>query len=491
MFPECVQYRMERKETKLGLIGLIAIVVGGVIGGGIFNISKILAEGASLGAILISWVISGAGVLAIALTFTKLNAVHPELSKGFYRYTREGFGNYAGFNIAWGYWIGTALGNVVFSVMLNDAFGLFFPVLLKHEWPTLIFASGCIWFFALLVYLGLKTAAAINTVSTVIKFSSLLLIIVLLFRFADYDMLRFDFWGKQSRLGALGEQIGSTMLTTLFFFIGVEGAIVVAARAKFAADVGRATIIGALICLFLNVAVCVLSFGFVTQPEMVHLNDPALAQVIERGVGEWGRIFVNISVIVAVFGAWLVTTIIVSELPARAALDGVMPRIFARYDKRGTPVGALLITTCFIQLALFLVLRVQNVYVFSVKLSGIMILPTYIFSALFLIKSALKGRIYASQTRARQIAIGIGTATLIYCFWVVYAGNIRLLLLSSVVYLAGVFFYWRAFRQKQKSESGQLEGSSDLILFSVMDRYAIGILAVAAVFAFLWEWGGL
>ena len=125
-----VQPHIEQKDTKLGLIGLIAIVIGEVIGGGIFNIPKILGEGASLEAILIGWMISTTGILSIALTFKTFR---------WYLHTRTGFGNYAGFNNAWGYWVGTALGNIVFSIMLNDAFGLFFPVLLEHGWPTLIF----------------------------------------------------------------------------------------------------------------------------------------------------------------------------------------------------------------------------------------------------------------------------------------------------------------------------------------------------------------
>ena len=86
---------------------------------------------------------------------------------------------------------------------------------------------------------------------------------------------------------------------------------------------GKAAVIGYLVCLVLNVMVCILSFGFFTQPEMAHLNDPALAQIVGKGVGDWARIFVNISVIIAVAGAWLVSTIIASELPAQAAKDHV------------------------------------------------------------------------------------------------------------------------------------------------------------------------
>ena len=196
---------MEQQQTKLSLIGLIAIVVGGIIGGGIFNIAKILAHQASLGAIIISWIISGIGILAIALTFKTLISVRPDLSNGIYSYTRSGFGEYAGFNIAWGYWMGNAIGNAVLAIMLNDAFGLFFPLLLKHSWPTLIFCSIFTWLFTFIVARGMKLAATINTLSTILKFSSLLLIIFLLFSFADYSLMDFDFWGKESHLGPLSD----------------------------------------------------------------------------------------------------------------------------------------------------------------------------------------------------------------------------------------------------------------------------------------------
>lgn len=473
---------MAREETKLGLLGLTAIVIGGVIGGGIFNIPKVLAEGAALGAILISWVISGLGILGIALTFKMLNASRPDLSGGIYRYTRTGFGNFAGFTIAWGYWIGTALGNVVFSVMLNDAFGLFFPVLLEHGKATLIFASCCTWFFALLVALGLKLAAAINTISTIIKFSSLTLLVILLLCYADYGMLEWNFWGKGSHLGSLFQQVNSTLLTTLFFFMGVEGAIVVGARARRPQDIGKATVIGYLICLFLNVLVCVLAFGFISRDAMVHLNDPALAQIAGKGIGEWARIFVNISVIIAVAGAWLVSTIIAAELPAGAARDGIFPRVFARVDKRGTPLTAIGVTSVFIQVFLFVVILAHNVYVFSVDISGIMVLPTYVLSGLFLVKAALKKHIYASRPGARQAAVVTGILTVFYCLWIIGAGNVRLLFLSFGMYLIGIFFYRWAFRQHALAEKRP---------FQLTDRYVIVCMAVAWIFGIWWEWKGI
>lgn len=469
----------QQERTKLSLVGLTAIVVGGIIGGGIFNIGKVLAERASLGAIMISWVISGIGLLGIAMTFKTLNSTRPDLSSGIYMYARAGFGKYMGFNIAWGYWIGASIGNVVLSIMLNDAFGLFFPILLEHGWPTIIFASCFSWFFTLLVSFGLKLASAINTVSTIIKFSSLALIIILLFSFAHYDLMHFDFWGKENHLGPLSDQINSNLLTTLFFFLGIEGAVIVASRARIPSDVGKATIIGYLVCLALNVLVCILCFGFVNQPEIIKLNDPAVAQILGNSIGDWARIFVNISVIFSVAGAWLVSTIIAAELPAYAAQDHVLPHFFAGRNKDGSPINALLITACFIQVFLFLILQYKNIYILFADMSGIMVIPTYILSAMFLVKAGLKKQIYNNHSVARQMAIITGTIAALYCLWVIYAGNVHLLILSSVVYVIGLFFYWLTQHKLLTKEER---------LFSITDRYIVGLLIAAMLFSILLAW---
>ena len=141
------------------------------------------------------------------------------------------------------------------------------------------------WTFVLIVSFGIRIASIINTISTFIKFFSLTLIVILLLCFANYDLRHFDFWGKASHLGPIPHQINSTILTTLFFFMGIEEAIVVAAHAQKSFDVEKATVIGYLICLFLNVMVCVLSFSFYPQPEMA----PRIGPNHGEGRGELGQ----------------------------------------------------------------------------------------------------------------------------------------------------------------------------------------------------------
>lgn len=117
---------MSEESRKLGLIGLTAIVFSSMIGGGIYAIPQNMAAGAGLGATIISWMISGFGVLFLVLTFKTLSDLRPELNSGIYQYAKESFGNYIGFNVAWGYWLCAAMGNVAFAVMLNDSLGFFF-----------------------------------------------------------------------------------------------------------------------------------------------------------------------------------------------------------------------------------------------------------------------------------------------------------------------------------------------------------------------------
>ena len=233
-------------SKKLGLGGLTAIVFGSIIGGGIFNIPQNMAVGAGLGATLIAWVISGIGILFLVLTFKILSDLRPDLNAGIYEYARKGYGEYVGFNVAYGYWLCAAMGNIAFAVLLNDSVGYFYPVLLKHGWQTVLFGSAFIWIMFFILAMGVKTAALLNTIVSIVKFVTLGLIIVVIIIYFKYDLFTFDFWGKIGDLGSVGKQVKSTMLVTLWCFVGVEGAVVISSRARKNTDIGKATIMGYL-----------------------------------------------------------------------------------------------------------------------------------------------------------------------------------------------------------------------------------------------------
>ena len=228
----------KEEKGKVGFWGLTAIVFGMVVGSGIYNIPQNMAAGAGLGAVSLSWIITAVGMLLLVATFKTLADRRPDLSAGIYQYAQAGYGNYMGFNMAWGYWLCTCFANIAYAVMLCESFGAFFPVMLGNGVATVLFGSALIWMMFFIVSKGMRTAKYINAVLSVMKVAVIIVIIGLIAINVDLGMLTSDFWGRAVDTGGLTGQIKSTMLVTLWCFIGIEGAVMMSAHARRSTDVG-------------------------------------------------------------------------------------------------------------------------------------------------------------------------------------------------------------------------------------------------------------
>jgi len=405
-----------------------------------------MAASASLGAVILSWIISGVGIGFLVYTFKILSEEKKDIGSGIYGYAKAGFGRFVGFNSAWGYWISAALGNIAFAVMVNDALGKFFPVFLEHGWQTIVFGSCCIWSLNFISFLGANKTNFLNTISTVAKFIALIVLIGIVIIFFKIDILTSDFWGKGYNLEGLASQVKSTMLVTLWCFIGVEGAVVISNQAKKKSDVGKATMIGFLAALSMYVMLSVFSFGILTQPELKVLTDPSAAGVLDHAVGAWGATFVNIAVLISVFGAWVAWTILVGEVPSDAAKDGVLPAFFKKHNNNGAPTTALYISSFLMQVGMLAVVFAQDVYLASITIAGVMILPSYLLSSMYLFKASKTKEILGDDSNRRTKALLIGLASTLYCLWLVYAAGFSYLLISTIFYAIGIPFYRMAHK---------------------------------------------
>ena len=144
--------------AKLGIIGLASIVISSMVGGGVFSLPQNMAAGASAGAVLLAWVITGIGMYFIANTFSVLARVKPNLTSGIYMYAREGFGPYVGFTIGWGYWLCQIFGNVGYAVITMDALNYFFPPYFAggNNLLSIVCGSVLIWSFNWVVLRGVR-----------------------------------------------------------------------------------------------------------------------------------------------------------------------------------------------------------------------------------------------------------------------------------------------------------------------------------------------
>ncbi len=471
---------MVENTKKVGFLGLAGMVVGSMIGGGVFNLPSNMADGAALGAVVLAWVITAIGMYFLAQTFKVLSDSRPDLSSGIYSYAAEGFGKYVGFNSAWGYWLSTAIGNVSFAVLLMQALGFFFPVFLAgNNWQSVVGGSLLIWSMNIIVSRGVSGAAILNVISTIGKLVPLFIFLIVLLYASNWDKLSFDIWGAQSpELGSVAKQVKSTMLVTLWAFVGIEGAVVISGRAKNKSDVGKATFVGFISAILIYAAISIFSFGIMNQADLAKLPNPSTAYVMKAIVGDWGAVLLNLGVIISILGAWLAWTIMTSEVPSTTAHQGVLPAALGKLNKKESPVVALTVSSIIMQVTLILSVFSKNAFLSIISISGSMILIPYFLSALFLFKlSRKKGG--EDNAKLRKGAVAIGAAATIYGIWMIYAAGLKYILMSTILYALGILVYRKAWKDRKTTEP----------LFNSYERVIVVILvmlAVASIIGMLW-----
>ena len=467
------------ESQKLTLLPLIALVVGSMIGGGVFNLPSDMSRGASPGAILIGWIITGVGMLMLAFVYQSLAIRKPELNAGPYAYAKAGFGNFVGFNSAWGYWLSAFLGNVAYAVAIFSALSYFLPIFGDgNNLPSIIGASLCLWLIYALVMKGIKEAAFVNVVTTIAKLVPLFLFILIAIIAFNWDKFTLNFWGQGNAqgapsLGPIMDQVKSTMLVTLWVFIGIEGASVYSARAARRSDVGRATLIGFAGALGIYVLVSLLSTGILSQPELAGLKVPSMAGVLEPLVGAWGAALINLGLMISVGGAFLSWTLLCAEIPFTCGRDGTFPKWFGVENENGSPANALLATTILIQLFLILSFFSKNAYQFFYFIASVAILPPYVLSGAYALKLALSGEGYGTSDRSRNWDILVGALATVYGLWLVYAAGLNYLLMCAILFAPGILVFMQARRER---------GEPIFVGFELALAILIALLAVVAAY---------
>lgn len=423
---------------KLGFWGLTALVFGLMVGVGIYNLPQNMAAVANPGAVWLSWLVTSIGILPLVLAFKWLSDRYPQYNAGIYQYALAGFGRYAGFNIAWGYWLCTAFSNVAYAVMLNDSFGAFFPALLRHGWETVLFGTILIWIMFFIVARGIRTAKFVNNLLAAVKILMLIFIITILVIFFKARLYEADVWGVIKGVGVTWQQVKETMMVTLFCFFGVEGAVMMSARARKSSDVGKAGIAGFLISLSLYMAVSILSFGLLGRAQLADLPDPSIAYILRDTCGLWAYWFVISAVIVSLLGGWVAWTLVVAQVPYEATLVGILPKAFRKVNRQGMPTFGLFASSVVMELFLLMVVMADDVYLAALHITGLMIIPGYFFTGLFLIKKADNWKIMT-----------IAVITTVFCLWMAYSGGLINMFLTSLFYILGIGFYIKTHKERQ------------------------------------------
>lgn len=437
-----------KKRSSAGILGtlsLTGVVISSMIGGGIYSLPQNMAASASAGAVILAWGLSGIGIFFIANTFKTLSLVRPDLKTGIYTYSREGFGPYIGFTIAWGYWLCQIFGNVGYAVITMDALNYFFPPYFEggNTLLAILLGSILIWVFNAIVLRGIRQAASVNVIGVAFTLIPLLIFILITALFFKFSVFKTDFLGTapQHSLGSVGSQLKSTMLVTLWAFIGIEGAVVMSGRATDPSSVGKATILGFSGCLFIYVLLSLLPFGSLFQYQLAKIADPSTAGVLKILVGKWGEVLMNTGLLIAVLTSWLSWTILAAEIPYAAAKNGTFPTCFAQENAKHSPSFSLFITSGLMQITMLLVYFSSNAWHTMLEITGVMVLPAYLTSAIFLVKLSLSKKYPTRAPIKARVALFTGLLGALYSLWLIYAAGLQHLFMVAVLLSLGIPFY--------------------------------------------------
>ncbi|MCE3267961.1 MAG: arginine-ornithine antiporter [Burkholderiales bacterium] len=438
----------------LSFFALFSLIFGSMMGSGVFDIPENVAHLAGVIPVLISWVITAIGMLSLGAAFVYITRKRPDIQSGLYGYAKYGFGDYVGFNAAWGYGLNALLGNAsyliyVFATLAN--FSIFKTFKSGINIPSLIGESALIWIVFFLINRGIREASIVNILITMVKILALLTVVTLFIVGFKWSQFKANMV-IDTNLGSVLTQVKSTMLVTVWDFLGIEAACIYAMRAKNMKDVARATMLGVVVVLLFDSLISILPFGILTGAQVSHLEIPSTSWALSAINYTTTAFCIRGAVIVSVLGALLAWMMLAVNIFYLAAEDKAMPKIMAKMNKRNVPTNALLASSIILQLFVILAFFSHLGYLVMIQLATSLIIVPYLLTAIFAF------RLMIAEKKIDVFSLVKGAVAVIYGFWLIYAGGLKYLVFSTLLYTVGTIFYVIARKEQGKTVfAGKIE----------------------------------
>jgi arginine:ornithine antiporter/lysine permease len=463
------------EQRKLPLSSLTAMVIGSMVGAGIFNLPGRFATATGPFGALIAWAIAGTGMYMLGRVFQFLAEKRPDIDSGVFAYAKAGFGDYVGFLSAFGYWIGSVLGNVFYWVLIGSTLGRFFPGIFGDGTSVIAILVSLVgvWAFHFMILGGVEEATFVNKVVTVAKIVPLIVAVLLFIFFFNYSLFRDNFFGGVDMPEkSLVAQVRDTMLITVFVFIGIEGASVYSRFARKRSDVGSATILGFVAVTGLMVAITLLPYAVAPRAAIAGVGNPSLAGALELAVGHWGAVMISIGVLISVLGAFLAWTLIVAEVLFAAGKSQDMPRVFGAQNSKRVPVVALWVSNIVVSLFVISTYWSRDAFNFMLDMCSVTTLLPYLLVAGYGVLLARSGMGYETTPSERVRDQTFAWIAVVYTLFMFAAAGLKYVLLTALLFVPSTILYVWARRE----QNARLFTPVELIIFVVtLTGGAIGL----------------
>ena len=419
-------------EKKIGFWRGWSIAVGCAIGSGVFMMPTLLAPYGMLG--MAGWLIAGGGTLLVALSLSRLVRRIPKIG-GPYAYVHEGLGHFAGFLIAWTYWIACIAAVSGIAIAFVGYLGVFIPEITNSRILSLVFALGLIWSIFALNIRSLEDSSKFQVVSTILKILPLLFMIVLGFAHMQPDNLP-DYNPTDLHPAAL---LATVTTLVMWSFVGIETASVPAHNMTEPEKTIPKVLVAAVLTILSIYLLVSFAIALVVPADELMVSTAPFALAATKIMGPVGAALITFGALISTLGSLNANALTAGNVALAAAKDNLLPDRFAILSKNGTPGFAFIISGLFVSVLLFLnyTKGLVAAFTFMAMLSTLSTLMAYAFCAVaefYFLKNDRSGP-------ERSKAIGLAIAAFLYAFFAIWGAGTEIVFYSFMLILIGMPIY--------------------------------------------------
>lgn len=428
------------QKKKMSLFVATALVVGNMVGSGIFMLPNTLAHAAGPGSIILSWFITGIGSIFLATSFARLGSVIPKTG-GPYEYGKEAFGDFIGFSNAWLYWNGSWIGNAAVIIAVASYAGAIFPIIETNKIIGFLVCSGILWIVTFLNIKGVELAGKIGSGITVFKM--LVLLIFIIVAGMNFDVANITPMFPQ---GKGIETLPAAATITLWAFVGLETASVTGGEIENPEkNIYKSTIYGILIACIFYIVISFVAMGAMSQQQLM-VSEAPISDIFAKIYGSKIVVLLNASIVIGIFGTALGWILSSARIAYAAGEDKTFPKFFAKKHKKyGTPHVALIVSSLLTNVVLFMNFSKGFAGALTVitLLATLSYLPIYGITAISDIIVLSRNKALTSRTILKKSIIPM--LGFIYAMWTIYGSGAETVMYGFLLMMLGcpVYAYLR------------------------------------------------
>lgn len=421
---------------KIGVWTSTSLVVGNMIGAGVFLMPSALASFGSIS--LIGWIFSTIGAIVIAKIFANLSQLIPSSDGGPYAFTKAGLGDFAGFLVGWGYLISVWTTNAAIAVSLVSALSTFMPILGHSTALALAVGLACLWLLTWVNTLGVFASGRVQLITTILKIVPLLLVAIGGLFFLDLqNLLPFNTSGTSS-----WQAITATTTLTFFAFLGIECATIPSSSVEDPGqNISKATMRGVWIAAGVYLLSTAAIMGMIPASQLQNSITP-FADAAEKIYGHGAKYWVSAGAAIAAFGALNGFILVQGQMPFAMAKDQLFPAFFAKQNKKGVPVNGVIVSSIIITILMCMnqSKNLANQFKLLILLSTFFTLLPYLFTTVsYLIVRAKKS---TENSKSKTFAaILVSVLAFVFSMWMMIGAGQEIVYWGFIMLMMGVPFY--------------------------------------------------